>query len=38
MEKGRIVAEGDLKYLLEESAHFRELWKHQEKPEIDPDK
>jgi ABC-type multidrug transport system fused ATPase/permease subunit len=38
MEQGRIVAEGDLKYLLEESAHFRELWKHQEKSEMDPDK
>jgi len=30
MEKGEIVAEGKLEELLQESEHFKELWKHQE--------
>jgi ABC-type multidrug transport system fused ATPase/permease subunit len=30
MEKGDIISEGTLDHLLEESEHFRELWKHQE--------
>ena len=30
MEKGNIIAEGKLEELLEGSASFRELWKHQE--------
>jgi len=33
MEKGRIIAEGSLQDLLEQSPGFRELWRHQEHSE-----
>lgn len=30
MEQGRVVAEGSLEYLLQNSPHFTEMWKHQQ--------
>jgi ABC-type multidrug transport system fused ATPase/permease subunit len=30
MENGRIIAEGSLQNLLDNSPEFRELWQHQE--------